>query len=81
MRGPTGPLHGLVVTPGVIAVIDSVVAGGAAGVVAVLIDVRADAALAIAAVAFVVTLGLQIGYGERMFGAVIHAKATFDDRT
>jgi hypothetical protein len=71
----SSPVYGLVVTPGVVAVIDAVLAGAAAGVVASLGGLEVAAILVVATVAFIVVLALQAIYGERVYGRSIRGDA------
>jgi hypothetical protein len=67
------PLYGLVATPGLIAVIDSVIGGAIAAVVSTVIAPALDivAIILIGAVGFVVVLGLHAQYGRRVFGRAV----------
>jgi hypothetical protein len=56
---------GFVAIPGVVAVIDSVVAGAIAGIAAVALDLGPAAALALGGVLFLVSLAGFIAWGDR----------------
>jgi hypothetical protein len=67
------PIYGLVATPGMIAVIDAVVAGAIAAILATVVAPQLDIpfVIVVGAVAFAVVLALQGGYGSRVFGRAV----------
>jgi hypothetical protein len=69
------PLYGIAATPGLIAVIDSVIGGAIAAVVGTVIAPSIDilAILVIGALGFAVVLGLQARYGARVFGRAVRS--------
>jgi hypothetical protein len=62
MHSHPPPTQALVAVPGVVAVIDSVVAGGIAGVVALGLDLGTAAALVLGALFFVISLAIFISF-------------------
>ena len=67
------PLYGLVATPGLIAVIDSVIGGAIAAVVSTVIGPSLEIApiIGIGAVGFALVLALHARYGSRVFGRAV----------
>ena len=59
------PLQPFVAIPGVVAVIDSVIAGAIAGIAALGLDVGVGGALALGAVAFLISLVLFAAWARR----------------
>jgi hypothetical protein len=59
------PIQSFIALPGLIAVVDSVVAGAIAGIAAVGLDLSTAAALGLGAVAFVASLGVFVGFAVR----------------
>ena len=59
------PLHMLVTTPAVVAVISSAILGVMAGVAAAQLSMALEVAVAVGVVAFLVAVGSLIGYGRR----------------
>jgi hypothetical protein len=70
-RQRTTAVYGIATTPGVIAVIDSVLAGAIAGVVAQTQLGSLAAALVGAAIVFVLVLAAQFAYGTRTFARAL----------
>jgi hypothetical protein len=64
-RAPMSPLQPFVAIPGVVAVIDSVIAGAIAGIAALGLDVGVGGALALGAVAFLISLVLFAAWARR----------------
>ena len=65
----TTPLQGFVAIPGVVAVLNSVVAGAVAGIAGLGLEVGTGAALVLGAVAFVISLASFVGLGIRAIAA------------
>lgn len=63
------PLQGFVAIPGVVAVLNSVVAGAVAGIAGLGLEVGTGAALVLGAVAFVISLASFVGLGIRAIAA------------
>ncbi len=65
MRRWPGKLQTFVAVPGVVAVVDSVVAGAVAGIAAIGLDLGTAAALAVGGAVFLLSLGFFVAYGQR----------------
>lgn len=63
-------LHFIAATPAVVSIVDSTVAAGVAGMVALLVDLPALGALAIAVVTFAVAVWAHLSYGRRNYARV-----------
>jgi hypothetical protein len=62
---PRTPFQAFVAAPGLVAVLDSVVAGATAGIAALGLELGAGASIAIGAAAFAIALGIFVVYGLR----------------
>jgi hypothetical protein len=65
----TAPLQGFVAIPGVVAVLNSVVAGAVAGIAGLGLELGTGASIAIGAAAFLISLAGYLAYGLRAIAA------------
>ena len=77
MRAWPPRTQALVAAPGVVAIIDSVVAGAIAGVAAIGLDLGTAAALVLGAASFLLSASLFVAYGQR---AIARGRAELDPR-